>query len=151
MLFSRDNLGVQLNIVSNLAGTRFDKEVKKVFENITNTQFALLTYLFDHRNEITTQNQLAAVMHTSHPTMRNVIKRMIEKDLLSTNQSASDKRKIEVHLTDTAIDLMTVKQSQIDELQRQNQAILTKGLSNQEVDTLNHLLDVVIENLKERE
>lgn len=151
MLFSRDNLGIQLNIVSNLAGARFDKEVKKVFENITNTQFALLTYLFDHRDEVTTQNQLTAIMHTSHPTMRNVIKRMIEKDLLFTNQSDDDKRKIEVHLTDSAIELMMTKQVQIDELQRQNQAILTNGLSDQEVATLNQLLDVVITNLKERE
>ncbi|CAI2551316.1 hypothetical protein AKUA2003_00580 [Apilactobacillus kunkeei] len=148
MLFSKDNFGIKINVISNLAGAHFDKEVKAVISNLTNTQFAVMTYLFDHKDEVITQNQLAAVMHSSHPTMRNVIKRMLYKDLINTSQSKDDKRKIEVKLSDNGLSIMNDKSLKIEKMLNDNQKYLTDGLSEKEVQDLNRMLDKVISNLK---
>lgn len=148
VLFSKDNFGIKINVISNLAGAHFDKEVKSMISNLTNTQFAVMTYLFDHKDEVITQNQLAAVMHSSHPTMRNVIKRMLDKDLINTNQSKEDKRKIEVRLSDNGLSIMNDKSSSIEKMLVDNQSFLTDGLSKTEVQDLNRMLDKVISNLK---
>ena len=148
MLFSKDNFGIKINVISNLAGAHFDKEVKAVISNLTNTQFAVMTYLFDHKDEVITQNQLAAVMHSSHPTMRNVIKRMLDKDLINTSQSKDDKRKIEVKLSDNGLSIMNDKSLKIEKMLNDNQKYLTDGLSEKEVQDLNRMLDKVISNLK---
>lgn len=148
MLFSKDNFGIKINVISNLAGAHFDREVKAVISNLTNTQFAVMTYLFDHKDEVVTQNQLASVMYSSHPTIRNVIKRMLDKDLINTNQTKYDKRKIEVKLSDYGLSIMNDKSSDIEKMLNNNQKYLTNGLSNQDVQDLNRMLDKVISNLK---
>ncbi|MBC6389072.1 MarR family transcriptional regulator [Lactobacillus kunkeei] len=148
VLFSKDNFGIKINVISNLAGAHFDKEVKSMISNLTNAQFAVMTYLFDHKDEVITQNQLAAVMHSSHPTMRNVIKRMLDKDLINTKQSEDDKRKVEVQLSDNGLSIMNDKSSSIEKMLVDNQSFLTNGLSKTEVQDLNRMLDKVISNLK---
>lgn len=148
MLFSNDNLGVKINIVSRLLGTRFDKKVKQIFPNLSNTQFSVMSYLFDYRDEVITQNQLAEAMHCSHPTIRNVIKRMIARKLIKSNPSSNDKRKVEIYLTDYGMLLFSAKTDQIATLISSNQDFLTQGLSEAEVRSLNRMLDIVINNLK---
>lgn len=148
VLFSKDNFGIKINVISNLVGAHFDKEVKSVISNLTSTQFAVMTYLFDHKDEVITQDQLSAVMHSSHPTMRNVIKRMLNKDLINTNQSKEDKRKIEVRLSANGLSIMNDKSAAIQKMVDDNQNYLTDGLSDKEVSDLNRMLDQVISNLK---
>ena len=80
--------------------------------------------------------------------MRNVIKRMLDKDLINTNQSKEDKRKIEVQLSDNGLSLMNDKSSAIQKMLVDNQKFLTDGLSEKEVSDLNRMLDKVISNLK---
>ncbi|AYF92015.1 MarR family winged helix-turn-helix transcriptional regulator [Apilactobacillus bombintestini] len=148
MLFGDDNLGIKINIISRLLGARFDKKVKKIFPDLANTQFAVMSYLFDHKDEVVTQNQLAAAMRCSHPTIRNVIKRMITKKLVQIAPSSSDKRKVEVYLTDYGMSLFAEKEDDVENMLSGNQDFLTKGLSDAEVQSLNRMLGIVVNNLK---
>ena len=148
MLFSDNNLGIKINIVSRLLGTHIDKKVKEVFPDLANAQFAVMSYLFDHKDEVVTQNQLAAVLHSSHPTIRNVIKRMIAKQLVQIAPSSVDKRKVEVYLTDYGMSLFAKNENKIENMLSDNQKFLTQGLSDAEVQSLNRMLENVINNLK---
>ncbi|UQS85118.1 MarR family transcriptional regulator [Apilactobacillus apisilvae] len=145
-MFSDDNLGIKINIINNLVGNHFQQEIKKLFPELTSSQFAILTYLFDRKDQIVSQDALAAAMHTSHPTMRNIIKRMVAKNLLLIRPLKTDKRKVEVILSKKSKSLILDNKDNINLIINNINKKITNGMDKKDLKQLNFLFSEIINN-----
>lgn len=112
--------------------------------DLTWSQGHVLHYLVQNNGEMT-QKELEREMDISHPTMVGLIQRMEGKGFLMTRICDEDHRKKIVTITDKA---MSHRNSMLEHMQ-EKERIMTKDLTDQDVDSLIRILGKVYQNLTE--
>ena len=142
-------IGWQIKVISNL----IKREVKKGEENgdaqkysdeLTKNNMFIIGYLAEHRSEDVFQKDLEAFFSVRRSTMSTIIFRMEQKGFLTRESVSHDARLKKLVLTEKGERVHAMIESGITDTEKK----LTAGLSEEERQTLCHLLGKLRRNLE---
>ncbi len=113
---------------------------------LTAAQGRVLFYLSTRVDEAVSQKEVEQYIGVSHTTVRGIIRRLKEKDLVRTAFDHEDKRVKNVYLTDRSRSILQEVGKCIDEIEE----ILTEGFSKADQVLLKEFLQRVYTNAKHR-
>lgn len=112
--------------------------------DLTPVQAHTLLYLLHAKRE-TTQGNLAQFLEVRPSTVNGIVTRLVEKGFVTRTISSSDARCRQITLTEKGRTLQLC----FEEVATKAENLMTRGFSNQELDTLKAYLSRILENLKE--
>lgn len=144
------NLGPKIKIANNLIEKELNYQISEIFDNyqLTGPQVALLIYLFEHQENSVTQKELEIKFTISHPTIRSIVKRLVEKDLVVTMVAERDKRQIILSLSKLGREMIKKNLNQIYQKMNLVNKKITNNLSNEEQNILLSILNQIISNFR---
>ncbi len=114
--------------------------------DITATQCDVLMFLYDNMdNTKINQKSLEEYLMVSNPAVSGVIKRLQDKGLISSKQSTIDARNKCLTLTKTGLHCA---QTIIEKGRDSQDLLLIKGMTNEEADQFQKLLNHALKNLE---
>ncbi|MBA1394519.1 MarR family transcriptional regulator [Lactobacillus sp. XV13L] len=114
--------------------------------NLTGTQVALLTYLYEARSRTVSQKELEKVFAISHPTIRSIVKRLEQRNLINIATLKSDKRQIILSLSARGSTLIGDNIMNIYQIMTKVNHKITLGMTISEQEQLTEILQKVIHN-----
>lgn len=111
---------------------------------VTGTQLDFLEYLYHCPDGRNTLSDLAAFFDVKHTSALHVVKILEQNHLLIREPAPTDSRCRQLLLTDTAIEIVTKNEAAIMRKEKQ----LTRGFSEEELNTLQQLLSRLYQNLE---
>lgn len=125
--------------------TVYEKELNERLKKLglTSSQCAVLDYLFNAGLEEVSQRDIERGLNLKNPTVTGILKRLDEKGFVLAVQSAEDKRKKHVYLTEKSYDIQRKMEAQRKKLDR----MLCRGLSGKEKAAAERLLLRMLDNL----
>lgn len=144
------NLGPKIKVANNLIEKELNYQISEIFDNyqLTGPQVALLIYLFEHQENSVTQKELEIKFTISHPTIRSIVKRLVEKDLVVTMVAERDKRQIILSLSKLGREMIKKNLNQIYQKMNLVNKKITNNLSNEEQNILLSILNQIISNFR---
>ena len=126
----------------------FRRELDKMLreKDLTGAQFGVLRaieHLERERGGEISQHDVEALIHSSHPTMTEVLKKLEKKGFIAVRPSETDRRRKQIRRTDKACELDRAT-FRADENTFEK---LAAGLSGTERASLESMLDALIGNL----
>ena len=135
-------LGPMLGRCAHLARERMDARMSRF--GMTPAQTHVLRYLRQNGGQMP-QRELLENLKVKPSTVNGILDRMEEKGLVKRSVSGTDARQRVVALTPAGLEREAeVKQSFLDA-----EALIARGMTEEETDTLRGLLERVIHNLEE--
>lgn len=117
---------------------RGNNECQKV--GLTLSQFRVLMYLIEHPNKDVTQRELELSFRVSHPTITGILKRMEEKDLISTKIIKDGKQQKLVYMTEHGKEVLSKTHESRDKDDEKLQELFTEEEINNLQDYLLRIL-----------
>lgn len=144
------NLGPKIKVANNLIEKELNNQIRKIFDNyhLTGPQVALLIYLFEHQENNVSQKELEIKFTISHPTIRSIVKRLVEQNLIVTTVAKKDKRQIILSLSETGRKIIEKNLNQIYQTMNLVDRKITNNLSNEEQKSLLNILNQIISNFR---
>lgn len=131
----KKKLVINLMLASNEAGTKV-AEALKPFE-ISVQQFNVLRILRGQQGKPANLSTVQDRMVNKMSNTTRLVDKLLEKDLVARNTCQENRRKIEIFITDTGMALL----EEIDPVIEKAEEEITRNISQQEVQTLNELLE----------
>lgn len=135
-------LGPMLGQCAHLARERMDARMSRF--DMTPSQTHVLLYLRQRGGQVS-QGELTAHMRVRPSTVNGILDRMEEKGLVERTVSGNDARQRLVTLTPAGAE----REGQTKQCFQEAEALIARGLTREETDTLRALLSRVIHNLEE--
>ena len=135
-------LGPMLGRCAHLARERMDARMSKY--GMTPAQTHVLLNLRQQGGQLP-QCELTALMRVKPSTVNGILDRMVEKGLLERTVSGMDARRRLVTLTPAGVE----RESQVKQSFQEAEALIARGMTEEETKTLRALLERVIHNLEE--
>ena len=135
-------LGPMLGHAAHLSKERMDARISCY--DVTPAQSHTLLYLCEH-DAATLQRNVVEHLRVKPSTVNGILDRMEEKGLIRRCADAEDQRQKLVVLTEKGRQQKKLLETAFQE----TEAVMTRGLRTDEVETLRTLLGRVIENLEE--
>ena len=136
----RQPVGYMLKQITDKIKASADVNLKK--HNLTLSQTRVLQYIAKHGGTVT-QKSIEDYLQVAHPTVVGIVTRMERNDFLDCYFEENDKRVKIVSLTKKAMQISKVLESEI----AAQEQILTKGLSENDMDHLYHALQIILKNV----
>lgn len=134
--------GVFFKIISNNFEYRKNKDLERL--GLTTSQAQILLFLTLNKNKIVSQRDIEKIFDLSNPTINGLLNRLEVKGFIVRVKNENDARIKEVHLTDKAI----IVQKEISKKMKSAEKEMLSVLSREERDTLNKLLEKIVNNIK---
>lgn len=138
-------LGYKLKKVNKLFEQQINDVMKK--SDMTFSQIAVLHYLLISEDHEVTLKELGEALQITHPTCIGLVRRLQEKELVTSVVNPGNKRFRNVVATDQARELVTCGHEWIRRLQEQ----MVKGFTREETARFTRDLDRIYDNLKQLE
>ena len=135
-------LGPMLGRCAHLARERMDARMSRF--DMTPSQTHVLLYLRQRGGQVS-QGELTAHMRVRPSTVNGILDRMEEKGLVERSVSGTDARQRVVALTPAGLE----REAEAKQSFLEAEALIAKGLTEKETETLRTLLERVIHNLEE--
>ena len=139
-------IGLRFSVLHRAFKRKMDETLSE--KELTGVQFSVLGNLArlerQGREEIS-QRELEQVSRVSHATMTELLKRLEKKGFIRSEQSSRDRRFKCVSTTEKARGL----ELQVAQVEQETFAWLTRGLTQEQVDALLGIMDVMLENVWE--
>ena len=135
-------LGPMLGRCAHLARERMDARMSRF--GMTPAQTHVLRYLRQNGGQMS-QRALLDSLKVKPPTVNGILDRMEEKGLVERTVSGQDARQRVVALTPAGLE----REKQAEQSFLEAEALIARGLTAEETDTLRSLLERVIHNLEE--
>lgn len=110
--------------------------------NITIDQWLLLKALHEHPEQ--TQHQIAQTIFKDYASVTRIIELLVEKQYLTRTMHATDRRRFQLKLTKSAIQIMGDMQLIIDN----NRKTALKSISEKQALQFQEVLDLIYNNCK---
>lgn len=110
---------------------------------LTSSQAWVIRYIQKHHNERITAGNLMEQLNLSKPTVSGIIKLLEKKSLLIRYTDEEDARKNIIVLTKKGEDL----EERLEEVVMQTEDILLQGMTKEEQEQLNRLLQNALKNM----
>lgn len=134
------NIPVLIKVISELAEKNMNRMLKK--NDVTATQNRAL-FIIREAGEPIPEKYLEEALHISQPSTVGLVRRMECKELVTTSQSPQDRRSILVGITPKGEEIC--RESYQD--MKKGEALMERGLSEEEKQELKSLLFHVFENM----
>ena len=135
-------LGPMLGSCAHLARERMDARMSRF--GMTPAQTHVLRYLRQNGGQMP-QRELLENLKVKPSTVNGILDRMEEKGLVKRSVSGTDARQRVVVLTPAGIE----REAEVKQSFLEAEALIARGLTEEETDTLRSLLERVIHNLEE--
>ncbi len=139
----RQPIGFIVKQINNIYEKELTKRLKVL--GITSSQCAVLNYLFQSNQEHVTQREIEKNLQLKNPTVTGLLKRLDEKGFVLCVQSPTDKRCMNIYLTEKAFDIQKKMESDRKRLDKR----LTIGMTKKEVEVFRRGLEKVLYNISE--
>ena len=106
---------------------------------LTLQQALVIAYIYREKNKKITQRMLEKGLNNTNPTIMNIVKVMMGKNLIYKIQDSLDRRKFYLYLTPIALDLAPKCIKRLDETDKD----IYKCLTVEEVQTLKKILEKI--------
>lgn len=133
-------IGTYIDRNYKLIKSMFLKAFNELNQPITIDQWIIMDIL--NEKGTLAQHQLAELSFKDVSTVSRIINLMVEKDLITKRKSDDDKRRYDIALTQSASDIISAVQDDINVIRKQ----LLKGIKVQEYKELIRMLDKIYEN-----
>lgn len=143
-----NNLGPKIKIANTLIEKQLNNEFAKVFDeySLTGAQISLLLYLYDSKGRTVTQKEIADVFVLSHPTVRGIVKRLADSNLIATSHLEHDQRQVVLTLTNQGFNLINDNAEKIRIIMDNVNQRIILGFSAQEVEGFEQAIEKIISN-----
>ena len=135
-------LGPMLGQCAHLARERMDARMSRF--GMTPSQTHVLLYLRRQGGQVS-QGELTAHMRVKPSTVNGILDRLEEKGLVERTVSGTDARQRLVTLTSSGVE----RESQTKQCFQDAEALIARGMTTEDTETLRRLLELVIHNLEE--
>ena len=135
-------LGPMLGRCAHLARERMDARMSRF--GMTPAQTHVLRYLRQNGGQMP-QRELLENLRVKPSTVNGILDRMEEKGLVERSVSGTDARQRVVVLTPAGIE----REAEVKQSFLEAEALIARGMTEEETDTLRSLLERVIHNLEE--
>lgn len=135
-------IGRLLKMISDRKQAEGNVALKK--KNLTFIQSQVIRYLYHHGGKAT-QKDIETYLGVSHPTVVGIVSRMEKNGFLICSTDPVDRRQKNVEMTQAAAD---VQHQIIAEMKAADEKML-KGLSEEEVQELYRMLEIMYRNISE--
>ncbi len=112
----------------------------------TRTQFTILSYLIEHHNEDIYQKDLEDVLNLRRATVSGVLQTMEKNTLITRVTDSNDTRTKKIILSKKAEEIFKRNKKRFEEIED----LVSKGLSEDELDTFFCVIDKMKKNLKDK-
>ncbi len=112
-------------------------------KNLTFAQVRVLEYVMDKGGN-TTQKFIEEYLDVSHPTVVGIVSRMEKNGYLTCYMDKKDKRNKIVEITEQAV----LASHELEEGRIAQEKKLLKGLTNEEIEKLYHMLCTIRKNIE---
>lgn len=136
------DIGFLLKVIQENAERHANQIFKPV--ELTSSQVRVLKFLRGRCGEPTTQKEIEHHLMVSHPTIVGIVQRLEHKGFVRTQFDGADKRNKYIYLTKKEGELYEQMRSHHETME----ALLTAGMTPEQVEQLRELLTMVYENVK---
>ncbi|TVV76763.1 MarR family winged helix-turn-helix transcriptional regulator [Sphingomonas solaris] len=133
-------IGMRLTWIARMLRTRFDARARSI--GLTRAQWRMIVTI--HLAEGATQKHLAQQLEISSVTAGRILDRLVAVGCVERRADPVDRRANRVYLTSVAVPLMEV----LGALGAEEEQLMTRGLSPEEIATFSALLQRVVENIQ---
>lgn len=110
----------------------------------TPTQMQIMEYLMTHVNEDVYQRDLEDVLNLKRATVSGVLQTMEKNNLIERTIDDKDTRTKKIILNEETKEIFIRNKKKLDEIE----SIITKNISEKELETFSLVIDKMIENMK---
>jgi DNA-binding MarR family transcriptional regulator len=137
----RRSVALKLTVVARQLRVTFDQSAEE--SGLTRAQWHLIAAV--SRNPGATQRMIAEALEVREITAGRLVDRLCEEGYLRREESPSDRRAYSVYLTPAAQPLL----DKLDELARIHELAIFGGISAEDLEKLDTLLEAISRNLSE--
>lgn len=119
---------------------------KNLIPSITPTQIQIIEYILEHDSKYIYQKDLEEVLNLRRATVSGVLQTMEKNGLLKRVVHQDDARAKRIILNENARNIFSQKEKKIKEIEH----IITKGISNCDLEKFRKVLNQMKENLKKQ-
>jgi len=132
---------VMIKIINNV----FDQEINKVIAHLdlTSSQASILGYLAFNKDKVIFPKNIEEEYNLKHPTVTGILQRMEAKGFIQYLPVPSDHRYKQIRITQKSLDI----HDNMDKLGKATEKTLLEGLTTEEVNTLDILLNKMVANI----
>lgn len=112
----------------------------------TRTQFTILSYLIEHRNEDIYQKDLEDILNLRRATVSGVLQTMEKNTLITRITDSNDTRTKKIILSERAKEIFKKNRKKFEEIEK----IISKDISEEELDTFFCVINKMKKNLKDK-
>lgn len=137
------SIGTLLKCITN----EYEKHLNQLLSanGMTASQCAVLNYLYETNKEYVNQKDIEQFLNLSNPTVTGLLHRLDEKGYVLVVQSAQDKRKKNVYLTEQALDM----QKRIETSRKKIEREMVRGMRKAEIASMERYLEKVLRNIED--
>ncbi len=128
---------LNLTVTKNFIGDRFNELLKPY--GISSEQYNVLRILRGQRGNPLNMQDIQERMVTKNSNTTRLIDKLLLKEMVIRNTCPENRRKIEVQITENGLNIL----SELDEIIEKYELLITKKLTNEELETLNILLEKI--------
>lgn len=123
-----------------------ERHANRIFKpvDLTSSQVRVLKFLRESGRESASQKEIEEYLHVSHPTVVGIVQRLEHKGFVRSEFNGQDKRQKYVYRTEREEELFR----QMHNSHRELENLLTKGMSEEQIQDLRELLKIVYDNVK---
>jgi len=133
------HVGFEINAISNM----LKRKAPKPDDKLTRMQMWIIGYIRNNPERDIFQGELERTFNITRATASDILKRMERDSLITRTGVPNDARRKKIILTDKAISLSDCIHAQLD----RNEQLMKQGISQNELDTFFHVIDVIKTNL----
>lgn len=130
----------RINIICESKANRLTEQF-----GVTNNQIHILFYLLKNQDEKTSQKDIEKEFDLTNPTVTGILNRLENNGFIERVVNKDDARYKNINLTKKTIDI----QKELENFRNKMEEKILKGLTEEEVDTLEMLLEKMLKNLEE--
>ncbi len=139
-------VGYEIRTINNMIGIHVDRYMKNINQDLTRTQTWVIGFLYGRQELDTYQRDIEEAFDISRATATNMLQLMEKKGLIVRRAVEHDGRLKKISLTDKSIEIQRYALKNIS----MTEALLVKGMSEEEIAILRRLLARVHKNLLEK-
>ncbi|WP_264558823.1 MarR family winged helix-turn-helix transcriptional regulator [Flavobacterium sp. N2270] len=128
---------LNLTVTKNFIGDRFNELLKPY--GISSEQYNVLRILRGQRGNPLNMQDIQERMVTKNSNTTRLIDKLLLKEMVIRNTCPENRRKIEIQITENGLNIL----SELDEIIEKYELLITKKLTNEELETLNILLEKI--------
>ncbi len=132
-------IGYEISAVSNM----LKRKAPKPDDKLTRMQMWIIGYIRSNLDRDVFQGELERTFNITRATASDILKRMERDNLITRTGVPDDARRKRIILTDKAISLSDCIHAHLD----RNEQLMKLGISQSELDTFFHVIDIIKSNL----